>query len=293
MASYAVTQDPARVPLTQTALRATVTLTDSLNWPRKNPYSIFGTGCAYKPPGDDSWANQTNEYGPFFWAGVWRPWAFFSYQLQGTSQILGSDFVGNPFDYTTHPRPWYLRGRVGTSTIWDYGANHYECLSSHGIAPLGCYVLRPSTNSIVGWLFTRLFGGGYGGGGSTAARLSRVVSNVVQSPGPVDLAYTTCQYPGTLWYGGSGYNVTGIQDGDLLVWEFWANAHLGANSTVTYLPSTMSVGLDLFVGGGEAGQPLTVGTEPNWAPAWGVRTSAVIPGVEPSPPRPIQCSVGF
>ena len=288
MQSYGVTTDAARVPLVRTELSASsylVSTGGNDDFPRYNPYSFNVTNCAYRYPGDNAWYGVINNYGPFFWAANWRPWAFFSYQLRGTSQILGSQFVAN----VAHPYPLYLRGRCLDNSIYTRLGITYS-IGLHALVPMCCYVLRPSTDTIVGWLWNKQYHGGYGWEGVGKTARGTTVPNV---PGPENRVYTTPYAPNYLAYGGNGMNVTGIQDGDLLVWEFWAYFQIGCSTNEQYYPASPGATVSMFVGGGTAGQPITLNAgDPNWAPSWGM-SAGVVTGIEPNPPRQSQCSVGF
>lgn len=275
MECYAVTTDPLLVPTTPVALDVYGTGNQDDSWPDEPSYRYWNGAelriAAYHsttmndptPPAVDT---HYDERGPFETFHYNFPWAFSVYETRGITSINGAQFVcagRQPYEGIC---PTWLRTAVGPlhSRYWAYSTTGYGpfdtcCLTSVSLSPLCAYVLRPSTGQIVGWL--------------AWDNINTAKQNLTASPSTINTIVQTEQIQWTYAWGGFA-NVTGMQDGDLIVWEWWS-----FNSGSVWMMNRNSVIAGTMVkspvchvrtywGGGLAGQPLTkTGGIPNWAPA--------------------------
>ena len=307
MKSYGVTTDASRVPLTETELTDQFEMTNPAfsEWGRflkYQYYSISGSQCAYLR--DQIAAGHAPNYigdgdGPWIRQVFFSPWAKFSYELMGVTSISGANFFHSTGLGTgVNPAPQWYKGRRMTATTALNGISQYfQPWNPGGIGLRGVYIWRPSTQAIVGVLVDRAIVGGYGPASVASAHNGYVQAGepgtVTQGAGAAPHTFPTATSYFQMWYNysanpawyGYRYDVSGIQDHDVLVWEFW-HAHWMNSPAVygTYIPDYITNTSSFIVGGGTSGQPLTVtNTVPNWAPAWGV-DGVTISGVEPLPP---------
>jgi hypothetical protein len=286
--AYAVTIEPDNVPLATSRIVVNTTFNPSDTYPRYEPTTVYdGSSATCVCLNGYVNAPVKSVKGPFFaGSAAYRP-AFFSvYETVGITSLTGINFIMTNAGYPPPvPRAMWYRARSESAYIHNWGGWRKSCTS--GLAPMVCYVLRPSTGAIVGWLFSMNLLGGYGPAGYGSAPPSLITGTF---PGPT----------ANILSAGSGYdfpniwNVTGMQDGDLIVWEWWHGAIWGGGPTEDYAgqgagPWVVSDSVEL--GGGLAGQPFTfdggnpapTGTVPDWAPSQGSRAQlTTMSGIEPS-----------
>jgi hypothetical protein len=273
---YAVTTDAARVPLTTTPITISRTPTDTFPRAESWYFSYYAQGCSYL---NTTATEVRNANGPFF-GWQYQELAFFTaYETMGITSIDGSIFSQAGACPDLYFPYWTRTSRVAPYSSFLYlGTQARGGWYSSGVAPVACYVLRPSTGAIIGWLGQSYINGGYGPQGTTTQATPLVIPDA-----PKELLGSQ----GNSFFPYVG-DVSGIQDHDLIVWEWWFEAttdYGGANGYwQAQYPPPWSVSVQTHFGGGLSGQPFTVngGTGmPNWAPAHG--TSLNISGIEPDP----------
>jgi hypothetical protein len=285
---YAVTTNPDLVPLRTQTLPGGVVIGPSEGVPYYEPFycNNYANTCAYIAPG---WPIETvNSDGPF---GGWQYsglFAYFVYEMMGTTSIAGASFSQAGACADNYIPFWVRTRRVGGTSTYNYlGIQTRAHWDQFGMGPALVYVVRPSTGAIVGFLAQSYINGGYGPCSTTD---NEVPQNL---PGTEKLVVASAGSGCYHWVG----DVTGIQDHDLLVWEWWFQARRsigGAPASYYGANYSAAAAAASHICGGLSGQPLTRdgGTGmPDWAPSHG--TSLDIYGIEPSPPRPSDVSVGF
>lgn len=282
MVSYGVTIDPARVPLTSTRISAPVLWNPNDTYPRQPRYSMWNGSWVSSVYLEDSTSKPDtliDGTGPFTGSMGMRP-AFFSvYETVGIRNIGANDFIQTGAGYPPPvPRAmWFkTRAEIGTSVFNTGGSPaFYKYMGGSGIAPFFAYVLRPSTRAIVGWLYSMYNLGGYGPASTGYGGGTNINNNTGVLPGPA------VNHPlGAAYTYDSRWAVSGIQDGDLIVWEWWCQASCGSGGGQHY--ELMGAGPwitndSVEFGGGLPGQPLTFdggnsqpwGSIPDWAASQG------------------------
>jgi hypothetical protein len=295
MSAYAVTTNPAQVPLTS----ARITVQNSWNsgdtYPRQPRYQMWNgswTSSVYLEDSTSKPDTLVDVTGPFYSGSQCLRPAFFSVlETIGVTSIGKNEFIqtGEAWPFPT-PRAMYIRQRVepGTDVMFVGGSDPYRKFVQSGVAPFLAYVLRPSTGAIVGWLYTMYNLGGYGPRGLGGAAINGQTGVL---PGPTEAhALTNLS---TNYQSNCRWDVTGIQDHDLIVWEWWTQATIGAGAGQQYPtmgPGPWDTATSTEFCGGLSGQPLTydgglaVGSIPDWAPSQG--SPIVINGIDP--PLPIE-----
>jgi hypothetical protein len=286
MATYAVTIDPTRVPLTTTKIYSDVSTNGGGTYPAQPRYtmnsgggiykaSVYLTSSAAKP---DTLIDAT---GPFFDGSIGMRPAFFSvYETTGLTSLNGSGFIFPGSGSTLSPKAMYVRRYREVGGTFQSGANFYSDFETGGICPWLAYVLRPSTGAIVGWLYSQSWKGPAGGTGSvpsvdigTGQIPATPYKNSVDQPSNYD----------TTW------NVTGMQDGDLIVWEWWHYFRKQPGGVAAAYPArAWRDHVSVEFGGGLSGQPLTyngggaptTNGVPDYASAQGCNLAAMS-GIEP------------
>jgi hypothetical protein len=294
MQIYAVTQDPDLVPLSVTAMDALSPLSNqNLDYAMQPSYTYW-TGAWTDPatyftstmgvPWPQSPDLIHDSRGPISFIKFGWPWAKSVYQLQGVTSITGSQFVCAGYQQYQNVQPLWIRNSleaqhtyIPQTTMTGFGPFN-TCPFTSSLHPYCIYVLRPSTGAIVGWLAYDTFW---------------VFNGTVNSPsdGATGLPTAILDIKSDQWYYtyGSYGDVNGIQDGDLIVWEWWQ-----FNQSNVWSLSDAQVARPKVVnwrshmrthwGGGLAGQPLTndgVTGFPNWAPAHRSEVTVSITGIEP------------
>jgi len=271
-----VTTDPALVPLQETILDCIQTGNLDDAWPNEPSYRYWNGSelriAAYHSstmgtPWPGTPDTVFDERGPFEYFEFFHPWAFFVYEMRNITSINGAQFVCAGRQQYEGICPVWLRNSIGANhslytayspTGWGPFTN---CHLYSNLGPYCAYVLRPSTGAIVGWLAFDTFG---------------TVKGAVNPPSPLVLPSPVTESEEMQWYYTYGWynNVTGIQTGDLLVWEWWSfttgNVWMMNRDAVTSGLRTPTNHIRTHLGGGLPGQPLTKnGTtgKPNWAPA--------------------------
>jgi hypothetical protein len=276
MKAFAVTRDPDRVPLTQVSMKHQFTLA-STNKPVYSPFyaNNWASAVAYRRPGEIMESNST--WGPFPQFRHYQPYAFFVYEMQGVSSITGSLFLDQTYSFSNPAPRWGIGRRLAADSSFLYLGWSPTWFWSGTFGPIGAYVLRPSTGAVVGWIYQEFITGGYGATG-------RIQNTPTTAPSRY---YDSARTYGFAYRG----DVTGIQDGDLIVWEWWSisgfecgGARAGYWPTMPY---TYTVAMEHLICGGSSGQPLTIAGDgyPNWAPSWGAANIASFGGIEPNKPR--------
>lgn len=308
MDSFIATKDPARVPAQESVLQTTIISSRSYQqdgmgltsqserrfpvWPH---YGYWGSACCYlidcQLAGKPANYSNTAVDGPYFFCIINRPAFFMSYILKNQSSINGADF----FSGNTDPVPIWQKTRrtlSGTMKSGGYGGL-YEAALHMGTAPIYAYVLRPSTQQIVGNLYVRPMDNQKGPASFSEAGQCTGLTYGSNNSGPLTPFYAYYGYGGTNDLG-YYYTVSGIQDGDLIVWEFWTQTFYGVMDDTGV--ASMSSRIDFTVGGGTNNVTWTRDGQnnPNWAPGWGYKST--INGVETplmSGAAAYQVSVGF
>jgi len=276
MAAYAVATDPSLVSLTESPITVSIPTPDV--FPRYPAYyvSSFSVNCAYLAPGAPMETHDSR--GPF---GTWQinhPWAFFAYELSGVSSIQGNQFLASGAGLDNYIAVWIKSRRVIPYTTFEYGDGfgNFQTRAEWaggGLCPALVYVLRPSTGAVVGWLGQYYMNGGYGPVSSTLNEIPQVL------PGASFNLFSTQSIQNYAWVG----DVSGIQDGDLIVWEWWLQGRksVGGMEATYWGTPPFDLSIETALGGGVAGQPLTrVGASPDWAPSHG--TPLNITGIQPA-----------
>lgn len=285
MPAYSVTTDGARVPLTEVGIASPIAYDDP--FPHYPPSSIFpGTSCAYVDPGKPQ--DYTDARNPAVGFYAMRPFANWVYRLAGAGSITMLNFLYRVGDFNDYVGPYTVNTRVRLDYYNTYahpvnGQPYHQAPISR-VGPATIYIYRPGVGVHHVVMTTRATGG-YGAGYSFTFGVDKSSFPAI---GTIKQIYN--QLNAVNWT----YNTENVtwQDGDLLVWEMW---HEVSGWYVKDDPSLAPAKtISFMVGGGTAGQPLTIngGTGfPNWAPAW--YSKGAITGYEPSPARPPQASVGF
>jgi hypothetical protein len=287
MLHYAVTTDPSRVPTTESTLSSVININSNHDYPDQPSYRYWNgselTYSAYLATTmNDPSPDTVNDWrGPVSAFNTLKPWAFFAYEMMGVSSLSYGEFACAGYQPYQNVSPEWGKQQIGTqttiSTYWNAMSGGYQCCpaSVGGVNPMIAYVLRPSTGSIVGTLaYDPLY-------------TPRLLSSTPNWPTLPSAVSTTNTIQG--WYNwGNGGNVTGIQDHDLLIWEWWhwaTTTIFMVNPAVNYQGGTIQPTQEVLtiVGGGLTGQPLTNNPAdglPNWAPAHRME-GTLVTGIEP------------
>jgi len=265
MANYALTTHEAWLGATDGKI---ITKTGSVSGLPQYTRWISGSYGASDAPG----GNPT--YG---WAVCMLPWARFSFELTGMTTVYAGNVI-NQSASGSPTNPWMLalaqRGQSisgplqggPSSTIWF----------PH------CYVYRPSTSSIVGWIHISTF--------NYATTYPAVYTSTVGSWIEIVPGVTSLRYPyQSSWAG----NVTGVQDGDLFVWEmfqilqwtYYSGGAIPAGGTLSATHDLEIMG-PRIVGNSNIAPGLTYGGNgyPNFASNY-VWANEVVNGIEPTTSR--------
>lgn len=291
MTVYAVTQNTAQVPLSESTMDYVSPLSNqNLDYPMQPSYRYW-TGAELRTAAyfqttmnDPSPDTVLDDRGPIETIRFRVPCAKSVYQLNGVTSITGAQFVCAGYQPYQSTYPLWIRNSLGSqhtyvpqTTPTGFGPFN-TCAFSASLHPYCIYIVRPSTGAIVGWLAYDLFGtanGAVNNPQNGATELPTAITDITRDQG----AYNYGQYS----------DVNGIQTGDLLVWEWWMFATGGVwslSDAQVARPKVVNwkAHIRTHWGGGTVGQPLTFdgGTGlPNWAPSHRAETSVPITGFDP------------